>query len=178
MEKVRIGRTGRNPKGCRRGILAARDLRRGEPILTVKGTLLRSTYDAHYRMGAPWLAVGRRRWIKPTQDCLWRFINHSCKPNAGLRGRTVVALRDIFAGEEVSIDYAITEEDPYWKMSCRCGNRGCRRTIRSIQFLPAATFRRYLPFIPGFLRVSYAQARLTNHGEVRSDARVRRFSQP
>ncbi len=82
----------------------------------------------------------------------------------------MVALRKISVDEEVSIDYAITEEDPYWRMNCRCGNRGCRKTIRSIRFLPEGAFRRYLPFIPRFLRVSYAQARRANYREVRSDA--------
>jgi SET domain-containing protein len=34
-----------------------------------------------------------------------RFLNHSCRPNAGLSGFELVALRPITAGEEILIDY-------------------------------------------------------------------------
>ena len=34
-----------------------------------------------------------------------RFLNHSCRPKAELRGFKLVALRAIEAGEEITIDY-------------------------------------------------------------------------
>jgi len=44
--------------------------------------------------------------------------------------RTIVAARAVGAGEEVTIDYATTEEDPGWELRCRCGSRGCRGVVR------------------------------------------------
>jgi uncharacterized protein len=57
------------------------------------------------------------------------FSNHSCEPNIGVRGQIVfVAMRDIAAGEELTHDWATTDDDDY-EMECRCGSLNCRRAI-------------------------------------------------
>ena len=63
-----------------------------------------------------------------------RFINHSCEPNAYMRsapGDKVLffALRDIQAGEEITMDY----RDPYHPAAgeCRCGSAKCRSLRRN-----------------------------------------------
>jgi uncharacterized protein len=57
------------------------------------------------------------------------YINHSCNPNMGLSGNIiVVALRDIEAGEELCLDYAMLfSGGPSFE--CRCGEDNCRKTI-------------------------------------------------
>lgn len=57
------------------------------------------------------------------------FSNHSCEPNIGVQGQIVfVAMRDIEAGEELTHDWATTDDDDY-EMECRCGAASCRRII-------------------------------------------------
>src|SRR5262249_51713937 len=57
------------------------------------------------------------------------FLNHSCEPNVGIRGQIVfVPVRDIAAGEELTLDYATIDHDSE-PMACRCGAVGCRRLI-------------------------------------------------
>jgi hypothetical protein len=57
------------------------------------------------------------------------FINHSCEPNVGFAGNTVlVAMRDISPGEELTTDYALFD-DYDGMMHCRCGTPPCRATI-------------------------------------------------
>ena len=57
------------------------------------------------------------------------FSNHSCEPNVGVRGEiTFVALRDIAAGEELTHDWATTDDDEY-ELDCRCGAPTCRGVI-------------------------------------------------
>jgi len=52
-------------------------------------------------------------------------LNHSCEPNLGLQGQIVfLALRDIRADEEVTFDYAMTDDAAY-EMKCRCGTPSC-----------------------------------------------------
>jgi uncharacterized protein len=64
-----------------------------------------------------------------------RFINHSCEPNCEavkLDGRVWIhAVRPIEAGEELTYDYAYdrADGDDEGFYRCRCGARGCRRTI-------------------------------------------------
>jgi len=58
------------------------------------------------------------------------FVNHSCDPNCGLRGSTVVvALRDIEAGEELTYDYATSDGSDYDEFECACGAALCRTKV-------------------------------------------------
>jgi len=56
-----------------------------------------------------------------------RFTNHSCRPNAVLRIRQglveLYAMRDIGAGEELTVDYGETHHEG--RLVCRCGAPGC-----------------------------------------------------
>lgn len=57
------------------------------------------------------------------------FSNHSCEPNLGVRGQIVfVALRHIEAEEELTHDWAMTDDDEY-SLDCRCGAPTCRKII-------------------------------------------------
>lgn len=62
-------------------------------------------------------------------------VNHSCNPNAGFSGQvSLVAMREIHVGEEVTFDYAMTDletddEDAWNPEQCRCGQQQCRKLI-------------------------------------------------
>jgi uncharacterized protein len=54
-------------------------------------------------------------------------VNHSCEPNVGIGGNMlVVAMRDIAAGEKLTIDYALFLGNPGFAMDCRCATAACR----------------------------------------------------
>jgi SET domain-containing protein len=59
------------------------------------------------------------------------YINHSCEPNAYMKivydHILFIALRDIKAGEEITIDYESTLHSN--KKKCTCGALSCRKTI-------------------------------------------------
>lgn len=58
------------------------------------------------------------------------YTNHSCNPNAGLKSPiTLVAMRDIAAGEEVCFDYAMCDSTPYDEFECGCGAPDCRGRV-------------------------------------------------
>ena len=58
------------------------------------------------------------------------FVRHSCAPNCGMHGNTVVvALRDIAPGEAVTYDFAMTDGSDYDEIECDCGADTCRSTI-------------------------------------------------
>jgi SET domain-containing protein len=65
--------------------------------------------------------------IEPTGSL--RFLNHSCSPNAFFVGRWLVALCDITAGVEVTIDYLATESGISNGFMCKCGSENCRGSI-------------------------------------------------
>ncbi len=57
------------------------------------------------------------------------FSNHSCEPNIGVQGQIIfVAMHDIEAGQELTHDWATTDDEDY-KMACECGAVTCRKII-------------------------------------------------
>jgi len=59
------------------------------------------------------------------------FLSHSCAPDCRLDMEKceLVALRDIRAGDLLTIDYAETEDVLYRQFACHCGAAACRRWI-------------------------------------------------
>lgn len=67
--------------------------------------------------------------------------NHSCTPNAGLRGEsTLFALSDILPGEEITYDYSTTvgpENFTFTTMNnCLCGSIKCRKILGNVLSIP------------------------------------------
>ena len=71
------------------------------------------------------------RSIEETDDGDW--FNHSCEPNAGLKGQIfLVAMRDIKKGEEITFDYVMSCAQMGKKrvlFECNCGSQNCRKEI-------------------------------------------------
>jgi hypothetical protein len=80
-------------------------------------------------------------------EAVMLYLNHTCEPNVGVAGNLVfVAMRDIPAGEELTIDYAMID-DSQSSLDCHCGTASCRGTISGKDWrLPALQerYRRYL----------------------------------
>ena len=77
----------------------------------------------------------------------------------GIKGRvTFVALKNIKKGEELTFDYSIIEEDTHWQMkNLEKKISSFRPIIKSIQFLPLRTYKKYLPYIPRYFQKVYTQ---------------------
>ena len=75
------------------------------------------------------------------------YINHSCDPNTWLVNEiTLVARRDISAGEEVTIDFVMywepdDEECQPWE--CHCGSALCRKVFTSRDWRREELHERY-----------------------------------
>ena len=84
-----------------------------------------------------------------------RFINHSCEPNCGFKGKfQLVAMRDIIPGEQVTFDYDMSE-DSDWKMECKCSSSSCRKIIGSFKNLPEKFKEKYKGYISEWLARKY-----------------------
>lgn len=59
----------------------------------------------------------------------WAPQNHSCNPNTVCDGLNVIALRNINAGEELTLDYAVFLDEHMESFVCRCGSASCRGLI-------------------------------------------------
>lgn len=137
-----------------KGVFAARPFAPGEYILRFAGPRTDSRDPIHYTpQGANLLQVGTTAYILPRPRGL--YVNHSCEPNAGLRGtRTLVAVRHIAVGEEIRFDYSTTMAEDLWTMECMCHAESCRRVIRDFHLLPETQQSQYLALgiVPRFVR--------------------------
>jgi len=118
-----------------RGLFSIEPIGKGE-IVCIKGghifnreTLKRVTPS----LGPAEIQIAEDMFIGPLdqkdREGSMIFSNHSCEPNIGVQGQIVfVAMRDIAAGEELTHDWATTDDDEY-SMECRCGSATCRKTI-------------------------------------------------
>lgn len=125
----------------------------GEHLLRFSGPLTDRTDPIHDTPeGANLLQVGEDRYIYPRPIGL--FVNHSCRPNAGLRGtRGLYAIRDIEADEEIRFDYSTTMDEDLWTMECSCGHSNCRGVISDFRTLPVSLREHYmeLGIVPRFI---------------------------
>ncbi len=136
------------------GLFASQKIRKDQTILRVRGTeIVHHRYTAKFSPTGPnWIATGKEQWLVPHDKNPWSYINHSCNPNSGFRGSlTIVAMKNINRDEEITIDYSITEGDPYWHMVCHCGSKQCRKTIISAVLQPELLLK-YKSYLPTFLR--------------------------
>ena len=86
------------------------------------------------------------------EDCML-YLNHSCDPNCGIMGQiVVVAMRDIAPGEEISIDYAMTDNEDY-EMPCHCESKLCRGTITGRDWKLTDLHNRYAGYFSTYLDV-------------------------
>lgn len=57
-------------------------------------------------------------------------LNHSCDPTLGWDGgTTLVALRAVSAGEELTADYSTAVADPEFVLRCHCPSSRCRQMV-------------------------------------------------
>jgi len=141
-----------------RGLFAIAGIAKNE-IVAVKGghivdrKTLREKITA--RLGPVEIQIGDDLFIAPVSDeereLSMLYSNHSCDPNLGVRGEiTFVAMRDIRAGEELTHDWAMTDDDDY-SVECNCGASNCRRTLTGKDWQRADLQRRYAGYFSAYL---------------------------
>ena len=126
-----------------RGIFAIRDVRPGEPILHFRGRII--SFEEAVALGdreSFALQVGHREYILPQEPAC--FVNHSCRPNAGIVSGALIATEIISQGAEVFFDYSTTMDEGFWEMNCRCGEDLCRGVIRDFRCLDCSLQEEYL----------------------------------
>jgi uncharacterized protein len=71
------------------------------------------------------------------------YMNHACDPNTWFVSDTrMVAMRDIAAGEEITYDYA-TSQDEDTLFDCACPSPGCRKRVTGREHLEPWFAERY-----------------------------------
>jgi len=119
------------------GIFTQDHISKGERLIVYGGTIMtESEVMSLNKEQIPYvLQIDDDLWLssnKPNGYEKSDYLNHSCDPNAGFKSPiTLIALRDIHAGEEIAIDYAMVVER-FVGMSdfpCFCKVSCCRKMV-------------------------------------------------
>lgn len=147
-----------------RGLFAKRPIAQGEFIVVTLGQIVHWTGHDQYNENLHVFQIETDTLIAPVEDNIQGIfsVNHSCDPNAGIRGQiSLVAIRPIQQDEEICYDYAMTDSDYYGKeifqMTCLCGSPMCRKSITDKDWLRADLRDRYKGYFS-----SYLAARIRN----------------
>lgn len=140
-----------------RGLFAVEPLAKGE-IICVKGGHIfnRETLrQVTKTLGPAEIQIADDLFIGPLdeqeREGSMIFSNHCCEPNIGVQGQIVfVALRDIEAGEELTHDWATTDDDAY-EMECKCGAASCRKIITGQDWRRQDLQEKYAGYISWYL---------------------------
>ena len=140
-----------------RGLFAVEPIKRGE-IVCIKGGHIfdRETLkQIAVTLGPAEIQIGEHLFIGPLteqeREGSMIFSNHSCEPNIGVQGQIVfVALRDIATDEELTHDWATTDDDDY-EMECRCRAASCRKIITGQDWRRKELQQKYSGYISWYL---------------------------
>lgn len=81
-------------------------------------------------------------------------INHSCAPNAGMKGQlSLVAMHDIEPGKEVTFDFAMVVSE--WigmeAITCKCGAVDCRKIVGKDDWKSEKLQQKYKGYFSSYL---------------------------
>lgn len=127
-----------------KGLFTKVPIKKGEPVWISKGTepVKEKIYtEEEFKAFQKWCIENDKEWdavalgddrhraaVADRANHPENYGNHSCDPNLD---KDHVALRDINAGEELTLDYAQFSEKG-WAMQCNCGTDNCRSIVRGI----------------------------------------------
>jgi SET domain-containing protein len=141
-----------------RGLFASAPIARGELVAVKGGYVLERQAWARLEpaLGPAEIQIAEDLVIAPVRpeerDGAMLYTNHSCDPNIAIQGQiVVVAMRDIATGEELTHDWATTDDGDY-TLACRCGSPRCRGTITGKDWTKPELQARYRGWFCWFLQ--------------------------
>ena len=152
-----------------RGLFAKAAIARGE-IVAVKGGYIVSKgawTELERTQGSAEIQIAEDLFIAPVhgdhREGSMLYTNHSCEPNIGIQGQIVfLAMRDIAAGEELTHDWA-TSDDLDYEMDCRCGAQNCRGVITGKDWMKTELQEKYTGWFCWFLQRKIEGGRAGRH---------------
>ncbi|MBL9120284.1 MAG: SET domain-containing protein [Phycisphaerae bacterium] len=122
----------------------------GEVVLVLEGLLSDTPSRYSVQVGADLHVQPAPGIPEDSVRAAWRFLNHSCQPNAAFRGPVLTALTAIDPGDEITFDYNTTEAVMAEPFTCRCGHCG-GRVIGGYSNLASADRKRLAGTVASYL---------------------------
>ena len=140
-----------------RGLFATGHIAKDEVVAVKGGHIITGAQRkaVNEQLGPVEIQIGDDLFIAPVtadeREASMLYSNHSCDANVGMRGEiTFVAMRHIAAGEELTHDWATTDNDDY-SVECKCGASNCRATLTGKDWQRPELQKRYRGYFSPFL---------------------------
>jgi len=141
-----------------RGLFATTEIAKDEIVAAKGGHIVGRTAlrrEITPRLGPVEIQIDEDLFIAPVteeeREGSMLYSNHSCDPNLGMRGEiTFVAMRHIRVGEELTHDWATTDDDDY-SVECKCGAPNCRQILTGKDWQRADLQKRYAGYFSAYL---------------------------
>jgi len=141
-----------------KGLFAKQAIAAGE-IVAVKGGYILTKQEwttLERQLGSAEVQISEELFIAPTgeeqrEGCMV-YSNHSCDPNISIQGQIVfVAMRDIAPDEELTHDWATTDDLNY-VMECNCGSPDCRHIVTGKDWMKKELQEKYKGWFCWFIQ--------------------------
>ena len=141
-----------------KGLFAIGDIRKAE-IVCIKGGSIVDAEQWHRlenELGSAEIQISDDYFIAPVtreqRESSMLYLNHSCDANIGVQGQIIfVAMRDIVTGEELTCDWAITDNLNY-QIQCHCGSPQCRGTVTGKDWMLKPLQQKYKGYFASFIQ--------------------------
>lgn len=152
-----------------KGLFATANISRDEVVIVKGGHIVSKEFlneKVTAALGPAELQIDDQLFISPVmtdeREDSMIYSNHSCEANLGIRGEiTFVALRDIKAGEELTHDWAMTDNDDS-SLQCRCGAANCRGTVTGQDWRRPELQEKYAGYFSAYLARRIAQLKTSS----------------
>ena len=141
-----------------KGLFAKQAIAAGE-VVAVKGGHILTKQEwttLEQQLGPAEIQISEELVIAPTRqkqrDGCMLYTNHSCDPNIAIQGQIVfVAMRDIALSEELTHDWATTDDLDY-VVECNCGSPNCRGTVTGKDWMKKELQEKYKGWFCWFIQ--------------------------
>jgi uncharacterized protein len=141
-----------------KGLFAKEKITKGE-IIAIKGGRILSRAEwrgLEPELGSAEIQISEQFFIAPAnreeREGSMLYTNHSCEPNIGIQGQIVlVAMRDIGPGEELTHDWAMTDDLDY-EIDCNCAASQCRRKITGKDWMRKDLQEKYAGYFSWYIQ--------------------------
>ena len=141
-----------------KGLFAAQTIAAGEVVAVKGGSILtkQEWAELEEQLGSAEIQISEELFIAPKRleerEGGMLYTNHSCDPNIAIQGQIVfVAMRDIASGEELTHDWATTDDLEY-VMKCTCASPNCRGTITGKDWMKKELQEKYRGWFCWFIQ--------------------------
>ena len=141
-----------------KGLFAKQTIAAGEVVAVKGGHILTAQEWAALEphLGSAEIQIAEGLFIAPARDeqreGSMLYTNHSCDPNIAIQGQIVfVAMRDIAPGEELTHDWATTDDLDY-VLACTCASLHCRRTVTGKDWMKPKLQEKYKGWFCWFIQ--------------------------